>query len=227
MSIQAEDEMMIAILVNDALDGIDVAARYPDHYRRLLAVPELHAAFLEILELLEKDRAGELAPLPAEPSHDLSFLPASTTPTPAFEKTPGGQWRATWRQTARQVQALFAGLFQPPDLAYRDAGLWPDENDLTLIRSQIEVAQGTLDVTLEAGVLAEQPDALGLSLLATTATPTAASAIEAHLTWGTYAQTVAVPLNQRVSFPPIDLKAITDPTTAEFTADLHLRLENV
>ncbi|MFZ0547291.1 MAG: hypothetical protein WAM60_17735 [Candidatus Promineifilaceae bacterium] len=65
---------MLSLIINDALDGVDISRHYPVYFERLLNDSVLREAFLDTLEILELTRAGKLEPLPGEPSNDLSFL---------------------------------------------------------------------------------------------------------------------------------------------------------
>lgn len=65
---------MLSLVVNDALEGVDIARRYPAFYRLLLADPRLRWAFLEALEIREKEEDGELESLPDPLDVDLAFL---------------------------------------------------------------------------------------------------------------------------------------------------------
>jgi hypothetical protein len=61
-------------MVNDALIGIDVMKKYPALYSQMLADEELRMAFLDILELLEQSRAGELPKYSGPSITNLDFL---------------------------------------------------------------------------------------------------------------------------------------------------------
>lgn len=84
---------MLSLVVNDALEGVDIARRYPTFYRRLLADPQLRRAFLEALEILEKDKTGELVPLPDQLDVDLTFLEWAHPLSAMVDTEPSGSWR--------------------------------------------------------------------------------------------------------------------------------------
>lgn len=65
---------MLSIMVNDALVGIDVMKKYPAFYSRMLVDGELRAAFLDILDLLEQSRTGQLPEFPGSGVINLDFL---------------------------------------------------------------------------------------------------------------------------------------------------------
>ena len=51
---------MLAIVLSDALEEVDICRRYPAFYRRLLASPALRRQFLDALAALEAHGAGRL-----------------------------------------------------------------------------------------------------------------------------------------------------------------------
>ncbi len=57
--ITAEDNAMLSLVVDEALQGVDIVKTYPDFYQQLLANAELRQAFLNALEMLEGDQPGE------------------------------------------------------------------------------------------------------------------------------------------------------------------------
>lgn len=64
----------LSLIIDDALKGVDVAKRYPSVYQKLLGSAELRQAFLDTLDLMEKDQAGKLVPLPKLIKPKLAFL---------------------------------------------------------------------------------------------------------------------------------------------------------
>ncbi|HJR79147.1 MAG TPA: hypothetical protein VJ821_03675, partial [Anaerolineales bacterium] len=74
-----EDEEMLALIIEEASQGIDIAKRYPAFYQRLLNFPDLRQAFLEILESIEEEAGAPAIPWADTEELDLSFLavPAS------------------------------------------------------------------------------------------------------------------------------------------------------
>ena len=47
-----EGEKILSIVVDDAINGIDIIVEYPDFYQRMLANKSLRQAFIEALEIL-------------------------------------------------------------------------------------------------------------------------------------------------------------------------------
>ncbi|MDV7392161.1 hypothetical protein RZS08_12430, partial [Arthrospira platensis SPKY1] len=156
---------MLSIIVNDALDGVDIASRYPDFYRRMLAHSELHEAFLDALSVLEMDAAGELAPLPVAPVFDFlqpAAAPGSTrdADSPTISLASPQRWRVRWRQSRARLQALLS----PPgaQLAYRDATTFLEEASYQLLRDDVRIGDQQLEVLLEGTLTPDAPDYLQL-----------------------------------------------------------------
>jgi hypothetical protein len=60
------DEELLSLILDEALKGVDIAARFPNFFQKLLVNTELRKTFLDSLELLEADGNGTLTPLPEE-----------------------------------------------------------------------------------------------------------------------------------------------------------------
>ena len=64
---------MLEVVVNDALEGVDIITQYRRFYAMMLANPALHCAFVSALELLEdKSEADTLAQAPGAEEPGLS-----------------------------------------------------------------------------------------------------------------------------------------------------------
>lgn len=203
----AQDREMLSLVINDALEGADIRRRYPAFYRRLLAEPPLRQIFLDAIELLETDGAGELDPLPQAASIDLSFLApeekATADPPTTFE-----QLRVTLTRTRQQLRDLFAP--PPAAAAMRGALAGMEDEYVTLLRSDVPTEQGELEVILEGRrpaaadalhpvVLVIQPEEAALPL-----------PLQITLEWGSYRETESLDQRGRASLPPLALDAILD-----------------
>ncbi len=218
--LSAEDaDEMLAVVVSDALEGVDIAERYPAFFRRLLADAGLRQSFLDMLDILEGSRSGALEPLPVPPSRDLSFLKkVAPPPTP-------GPWPALWLRTVEQLQALFRGLGGlEPGVAYRSADQLLEEESITLLREQTTVDETQLEVLLEATWNNDLPDTLDLSLTVAISGPEQAGdtaprfeaarfeapLLKATLQWGSYQATAVLDRHGRAFFPPLPFQAVSD-----------------
>ncbi len=218
----AEDEDMLSLVVDDALQGVDIIKQYPAFYRKLLNNSELRQAFLDALDLLERSETGELTPLPEMSPPDLSFLKADSAPNPIIEHFSPEKWRVTWRL----LQDQLANLFMPSNLVYRSDPLDLEDNGTVLLRSQVDVDGTQIDLFLEAIRRVDEPNRLYLSLSTTSLTSTQLPAVQAHLQWGAFQQTVVIDQYGRARFQPLPLTAVLDETTQTFQDDLQLILES-
>lgn len=218
---------MLSLAVNHAFKGEDIAALYPDFYVRLLADSNLCEAFLDSLDLLEKNQLGQLLPLPAPLSRDLTFL--QTTP-PIFPqltvnlRTAANHWSIHWQQTMAQLQAIFFPAYSPIAPIYRNAPM-PEAPSFVLLDTEIEINQTHLSAFLTAAQIPEKPDELRLQLIVGAPPSIALSSLHAHLQWGNYQATTPLDSSGRATFPPLSLLTILDETGQRVTADLQLRLE--
>lgn len=219
--VTAEDEDMLSLVVNDALQGVDIIEQYPDFYQKLLADAELRQGFLDALDLLERSEAGELSSLPQMPAPDLTFLQKAVLPKPVVEQPTPGKWRVTWQVLQEQLSSLFT----PASLAYRSSYMDLEDEGTVLLRSQVEVGDAQFDVFLEAIRAVDDPAYLHLYLSATPLSDMPLPAMEAHLQWGALQQTAVIDQYGRARFQPFPLTAVVDETKQAFRADLQLALE--
>lgn len=139
---------MISLVLTDALQGVDVAGRYPAFFRRLRVDPELALTYHDALDLLTADAAGQLRPLPGPPSRDLSFL-AQSTIRPQLQVTAPDHWCITWCPTLSQ-RAGWTWTFRPEGMPDWDEATWTP-----IFRSGLAVELWGLAVSLEGrGLLA-------------------------------------------------------------------------
>jgi hypothetical protein len=62
-----QDFELLALMVDEALRGVDIPQRYPLIWQKMIADAALHEAFVDCLELLEASGAGTLRPWPGSP----------------------------------------------------------------------------------------------------------------------------------------------------------------
>ena len=215
---------MLSLIVSGTLHEEDVASRYPAFYQKLLQNAELRQAFLDALESIEAERAGQLIPLPEKPGTDLSFLSRQDS-TPIIEQLERQNWRATWKRSFEQLQAVFS----PPRLAYRADPSLLEDPWFTLLREEVAASGSTYAVALECTVSSDRDRALSafLNLAVTVESSTGQMLfpIHADLQWGSYTGSVQISQEGRVRFPDIPLDAIYDPSQRQIQAGLSLVLE--
>jgi len=214
------DENMLSIIVNDALAGVDITTRYPTFYNHILAHARLRRAFLDALDILDSDAAGELEPLPQKASRDLSFLQTAASSHPTIKQTTPTKWRASWQ--------LFVGLmnqrfFPQPQLVYRMTEEAMAGDDIILLRSNFQVGDEELDVLLEASTPIEELGILQLSILAA-APGQLQPSLQANIKWGSYNETVQLDQRGQAQFPPVAINEIYDEARQTIKTDLHLNL---
>lgn len=214
------DYQMLSLVVNDALEGVDITARYPDFYRKMLADAALCQAFLAALDIFDGHEADDWL-LPADISHDLGFLQTAVSPPPTIQQTLSDKWLAAWHLLAEQLNQKF---FQPLQFAVRSSALLEDSS-MVLLRHDLAAGDRQYDVILEAVAPLETPDQLQLTLLITPLTDGPLPAMAARLQWGDTVLTAVPDLYGRAPFPLLPLHTILDETGQHIVADLHLTLE--
>ncbi len=214
---------MLSLIVSGTLSGEDVSRRYPAFYQKLLENADLRQAFLDALEAVEAERAGQLIPLPEGAKADLSFLKQQAS-TPKVELLEPRNWRAIWQRSLEQIQAIFS----PPQMAYRaDPNL--EDPWFILLRDEVVVEGSTYAVALECTLSDNVDSALStfLNLAVTLGShpqPTHFP-LRASLRWGAYENSVLIAEEGRVRFPDIPLMAIFDPSLQQVQVGFNLVLE--
>ncbi|MEM7118964.1 MAG: hypothetical protein AAF614_41485 [Chloroflexota bacterium] len=155
------DFEMLSLIIDDALAGVDVAARYPTFYRKIQAIADLRAAYEDALAILERDADGTLDPLPQPPSRDLSFLHTAVL-RPTLSRPQTNRLQAYWKQTAEAIQALFAPPPRP-QVVYRSADYLADPQK-TLMRGGWQHEGRDWSLVLHATQPADHPGQLSLTL---------------------------------------------------------------
>jgi hypothetical protein len=222
-SVAEADYQMLSLVVNDALEGIDVTVQYPNFYRKLLANAELSQAFLDALAVLSGEDADELNLLPQELSQDLSFLQTAVSPPPTIQQTLSGLFQAAWELLAEQLNQKF---FLPPEPApvFRSSSLLEDTS-IVLLRDDIVVGDRQYDVILEAVSPLDKPEQLQLNMLVTPLADGPLPTMKASLQWGSVELTSVPDRYGRAQFPLLPLHTILDESGHHILSDLHLSLE--
>jgi hypothetical protein len=223
------DEEMLSLLVDDALRNTDIASRYPQFFKKLLANEKLREAFLDSLDLLEQSRKGTLRPLPAPPSHDLDFL-YENEPAATIERGGEGKWRISWQQETAQLQRVFSlSDLVGDETLFLQAGVAAPDDWLTLFHQTSVVDGMQLEVALEALRSGQEPL---LSVRATaTIMPKAGNGtgvkrrLRVGLQWGQLDESVPVNLRNQAVFSPIPLATILDSSGSKVVSPLQLTVE--
>lgn len=217
---------MLSLIVSGALNGEDISRQYPTFYKKLLENPKLRVAFLDALELIEAERAGELAPMPGGFQTELTFLKAEPS-APLVEFLTAQKWRASWGKTLEQLRAIFS----PPELAYRADPSLTEDPWFTLLREEMQTKDVTYDVMLDCTLSAENEEALSTSInLAVTLgshEKDAGFPLRANLSWGDYHQSILINDEGRFNFPDVPMASVFDPTDSQPKAGFRLILESV
>ena len=215
---QLMESDMLSLIVSGTLNGEILAKRYPAFHQKLLENSELRQAFLDALESVEAERAGEMIPLPGASQTAPSFL-STDSARPVIEITEKNTWRATWQRTLEQLQAIFS----PPEMAYRADPSLSDDPWFTLLREEITVSGNQYDVLLDCALSNENDDSLSpsLNLAVTLGSPSESAGfpLRANLHWGEYRESMQVTDEGRVRFPDIPLASVLDPSGLRLTLE--------
>jgi hypothetical protein len=216
---------MLSLIVSGILNGEDLASRYPAFYRKLLGNAELRQAFLDALDSLESERAGEMIPMPPAARGSLDFLTSQRNAAPLVEVFDQQRWRAIWQRSLEQLRAIFS----PSELAYR-ADVLAEDPWFTLLRDELDASGDTFAVTLECTLSNDMENALAAFLrLAVTlgsSSKPAAFPLKASLQWGDYHESILIPEEGRARFPDIPLAAVLDEQERNVQSGFLLSLES-
>lgn len=224
------DEIMISLVISDALEGVDISERYPDFYHRMLQNPKLFQTFLEAIEVLEGEYEDTLESVPS-----LSLSVPQKRPLdgePIVEPLGPGAWIARWQQGAAQLASIFKNIILMPQPGFRSGWSMLEESSASLIRSKVTIENTNLGVQLTAS-WADDPDSLNLQLmvaLLNEVEETAefeVSSLVAAINWGAYHQRMAVNEFGKAVFPPMPIAAVTDETGQEINTELKLMLQPI
>lgn len=222
--IDQADEELLDLMAEQALQGVDIPRQHPAFFHKLLANAALRRAFLETLEALEQMQTGEstiagILDVAARGMTPVQEILNRTPPQPVVDWWHRQRWRVSWQQTAGQLQSIF--LPASPAPIYRAEVDPTGDVRYALFRSQVDVNGLLLDVALDA-VHPAAANALNLTLAVAQAGET--PPLFATLSWGSYRQTQMVTPTP-LSFPPLPIAAILDPTQEKIAAPLNLVIE--
>jgi hypothetical protein len=217
-----EDMAMLSLVLGDALQGVDVATRYPRFFEKLLANEGLREAFLDGLTLL--DEREMFAPPGTVPADTLppGFLRTPVT-TAVVEADDGGWWRAEWLQLKGTLEWLFSPRQQAPGMAWRSAEGGMEEGYRTLLRSETLVGEQILYVALDGRQPMEKPNVLEVVLMVAADGEGKIGPLRARLEWGEYEDTAVLDEWGEATFAPVPLEAVWE---EGMTADLRLTVES-
>ncbi|MCB9134784.1 MAG: hypothetical protein H6636_05110 [Anaerolineales bacterium] len=214
------DDTMLSLVINDALQGIDIQKKYPAFYKRLTEEAALRDAFLDIMDMVQDDLTEPTTTMPS-PFEKLPFL-AFPISHPILNIL-ADRWQLTWQQSIAQLNAIF---LPQTGLSFRGEEEL-DDPWFVLLRENVEISGKFVNVFLEATQEEISPDqlhfalAVGIDTLPKDTWPS----LSATLTWGEYAATIPLKLQGRTMFPPVLLSQILDEQMTSFHSDLHLLLE--
>jgi hypothetical protein len=227
LPITSEESNMLSLIVGDALQGVNIAQKYPVFFLRMLENRTLLEDFLDTFDLLQETQTGNLAPLPAPPSRDLSFLRQRDVSL-TVQPTPSHGWLITLQQTINHLQTIFFPQTFSASPAFRHGVslLQDEDNWFTLARQELIVGEAHWTMMLEGKSGDEDGMSLSLDISIipmedTDITPD----LVAKLHWGAYEDTVELGSRGRATFSPIPLPLVLDETTQSVKADLHVTVE--
>jgi hypothetical protein len=235
---ESEEDAMLAEMISEAMNGVDIARRYPRFFRRMLLDPSLRAAFLDGLEALELGRVASDDVLPRAPSRDLSFLKRAPGPETTVDPNPGTGYLARWTRAARDLGNLLSFalpssmnplIMAEPLPVYRSDDDALQDQAATLLQGRISGNNIEVDVTLEGARNAAQPDELQLTLWVLSVKedqplPTDL-ALVAHVEWGDYHQVVVLNGEGRYPLPPRKIRHLSD-ASGNMSDDLHITINH-
>ena len=225
-----EDAAMLSLVVSEALQGINIAQKYPGFFLRLIENQTLLEDFLDSFDILLRSKEGALEPLPSPASLDLSFLRQRSSPPPVVERVIWEGWRVTWQQTIEQLQAFF---FPPPmslsSVTRRLVTFPVDEDDwFTLFRQETKIGDTFWTVLLEGTPNDDVEVALSLQItIVPTGNHRMQVPLKATLSWGDYQAQVMVTSGGRAEFPPLLLNKVLDMPAETVTAGLQVTVEAI
>jgi hypothetical protein len=222
-ALSLEDDEMLSLIASEVVKGVDIAKRYPTFHRKLLNNADLRQVFLDLLQVLEQEKAPVVVSNKTTGS-DLSFLNRQT-PQPVFETLEQNNWRLVWQRTTEQLQ----GIFSSSKLAYRsDPDLFEDPW-FTIVKEEVEIEKSLYTIALECTFSGDIENALSaflnFAMMFGRNIPPSQFPIRATLQWGQYNETVSVSAEGRVKFPDIPFSFIYDNQSQKIRFDLNLALE--
>lgn len=211
-------EEMLSIVVNDALNGVDIAKRYPSIFNKMLQDEEMRESFIDAIETVEKGQK-----LPTSPAVNIDFL-STLSLRPSLEIINKENWKVQWRRTIEQLQAIFS----PAELAYRSDPSLYDDPWFTLLRDEFEVEGEAVSVVLD-GTISEKDDdsievILKVALIDLATEEEIIPNLRGVLHWGEYQGETKVSAGRGGVFPPLTISTILDSSRENVIAELQLDL---
>lgn len=223
------DDIMLSVVVSDAMDGVDIADRYPEFYRRMLQNPHVFQEFLDALDLLEADRAGTLEEVPVVAVAVPERRPKDAEPEVVLNGP--RPWIARWMKGVEQLSSIFRDFGPAFTPGFRMGWGLLDEHAVSLISSHLNVDEREFGVRLTA-VLSDDPDSMDLQLMVALLDDEGldaddTSSLAASVQWGNYYQTSVIDEEGRAFFPPLPISAITDKSGETIVTELQLMLHPI
>lgn len=217
-----EDRPMLAIAIEDALNGIDISQKYPDFYKRLLQDDLLGDLFDDAIETFTLSQDPNWNPLPRPASRDLSFLKKPRSLPDSIRKALN-KWIVKFHKSVDELNLLFSTDLQPA-LRRRAADL--ETQWMTLIQDTSVIKDTEFQILLEASQTPDKPAHLSLFLFITTKTDQAIPWQQLHATleWGAYNDTVAIAEQGKTQLGDIPLQEIMTADGGLIPAGLNLNL---
>lgn len=217
---------MLSLVINDTITGIDIATQYPDFYQELLSNPALREAFLDTLEIIEREKAGTLVNLQNNTEVNLDFLSQSSDKE--TNKVVSQQpWKINWQRTIAQLQTIFS----PSELAYRADITLSDDPYFTLLRDEFQIDNAQYAVRLECSLESDDKQVL-CPFLDVAVTFQRVEHLElfplrATLQWGSYQEKLLVTDEGRIKFSEIPIETVFDDSLEKIISALGFTLEPV
>lgn len=210
---------LLDFLVDRARSGTDLSKSYPGLYKLLIKDSHLRNIFIDLVESIEAETAGESLEIPEIKESDLGFL---NRKQPAEVSQTGPN---SWRVLLQIARDELRKSYQPGNYALRSTRS-EGESWQTLLRQDLRV-DDEISVAFRLEI-APSPKPDWLELFASLATDTSRDAPEfkfqyqLHITWGSYEGSITVGDAYRAQLPSIPRAAIENPAD---TRDLIVSLD--
>ena len=210
------EEEALDLIVDQAVNGIDIRNRFPEFYKKLLHNQFLRQQFLDALSFLNSIKQSIKDPYLHHSKLDLSFL--TNKPLEV----------SNWPIFITQDKAHLMNLFFPKEPVYRgtiDLGATPT---YSLLRRDFLLAGVTYSLLIDSTLSEESKNALSATLaLATNDEPgNSAFPVQATLRWGEYSSEISIDQEGKYPLPDIPLSQVFDDGLNKVKADLFLTLSS-
>jgi hypothetical protein len=206
----------IDMMVDQAIQGVDIRRRYPTFYNKLLKNKKLRQQFIDALASFTSPIGKSIDPYIGSTKFDFSFLNRSSN------KILG--WPIFLNQSRPQLNAILFSI----GLGYRDAVDPGAEPVYTLLRKDFNLAGITYSVSINSKLASSGEDVLNTTINLTTENNETSGVfpIQASLRWGEYTADVAIEQEGKQSLPDIPLSRVLDDELTDVKADLLLTLSS-